>query len=47
MTSLVAINGWHIYAHPLFLDQMEAQERKVLSLKTRDSENFTSKNATK
>lgn len=47
MTSLVTINGWYIYAHPLFLDQLEEQERHVLSLKNRNPENFTSKNATK
>ncbi len=45
-TNLV-INGWTIFCHPLFLDQLETLSEKVASLKTKDPQNFFKKNDTK
>ena len=45
-TSL-GVNGWTIYAHPLFLDQVEALIQQVEGLKRKDPKGFTNKNATK
>lgn len=42
-----AINGWAVYAHPLFLEQLETLARQVESLKEKNPEGFTKKNATK
>lgn len=41
------INGWKIYAHPLFLDQFEQLLTQVEHLRQKDSENYHQKNATK
>ena len=41
------INGWTIFAHPLFLAQIEALTRQVDGLKQKDPAGFTKKNATK
>lgn len=43
----LAINGWTIYAHPLFLDQLEALIRQVESLRQKDPAGYSKKNATK
>ena len=43
----VVVNGWTIFAHPLFLDQLEALTRKVAALKQKDPAGFVNKNATK
>lgn len=43
----VVVNGWTIFAHPLFLDQLEALTRKVAALKQKDPAVFVNKNATK
>ena len=46
LTPLV-INSWTIFAHPLFLAQLEALTRQVEGLKQKDPAGFTKKNATK
>lgn len=43
----LAINGWTIYAHPLFLDQLEALIRQVDNLRQKDPVGYSRKNATK
>ena len=45
-TTLV-INGWTIFAHPLFLDQVEELTKQVEKLKSKDSIGYTKKNAAK
>lgn len=42
----LVINGWTIFAHPLFLDQLEALIRRVEVLRQKDP-GFAKKNATK
>jgi toxin YhaV len=41
------INGWNVFAHPLFLDQLQELLDQVERLRQRDPENYRSKNATK
>jgi toxin YhaV len=41
------INGWRIYAHPLFLDQLEALITEVEMLRRKDPQGYGSKNASK
>ena len=41
------INGWRLYAHPLFLVQLNKLTKQVLALKEKEPANYTSKNATK
>lgn len=41
------INGWAIYAHPLFLRQFEALVGEVEALKAKDPAGYAWKNATK
>ncbi|WP_110648240.1 type II toxin-antitoxin system YhaV family toxin [Salinicola peritrichatus] len=41
------INGWAVYAHPLFLAQVEALTAKVKQLRAKDPESYRSKPATK
>lgn len=43
----LAINGWTIFAHPLFLDQLEALTNQVEELRRKDPHGFIKKNATK
>lgn len=45
--TLLAVNGWTIFAHPLFLAQMEALTRQVEALKQKDPAGYTKKNASK
>jgi toxin YhaV len=45
--SPVVINGWTIYAHPWFLDQLEAWIAEVDSLRAKDPKGYGSKNASK
>ncbi len=40
-------NGWTIFAHPSFLDQIEALSRQVAVFKRKDPAGFVKKNATK
>lgn len=41
------INGWTIYAHPLFLDQLDALIDEVEALRAKDPQGYGSKNASK
>ena len=41
------INGWSIFAQPLFLEQLQALIRQVEALKQKDPHGFVQKNATK
>ena len=41
------INGWTIYAHPLFLDQLEVLIVEVAALRTKDLQGYVSKNSSK
>jgi len=43
----LVINGWMVFAHPLFLAQLEAITRQVERLARQDPVGFTKKNATK
>lgn len=43
----LVVNGWTIFAHPLFLDQLEALTRQVEILKQKDPAGYIKKNATK
>ena len=43
----LVVSGWTIYAHPLFLNQVEALIQQVEGLKRKDPKGFTKKNATK
>lgn len=43
----LVINGWTVFAHPLFLDQIEALTQQVAGLKRKDPSGFTTKNAAK
>lgn len=43
----LVINGWHIFAHPLFLDQVEELLVKVEHLQQKYPKDYQRKNATK
>ena len=43
----VVISGWTLYAHPLFLDQLEALIADVEALRAKDPNGYGSKNASK
>lgn len=43
----LVINGWTIFAHPLFLDQIETLIRQVEALKQKDPIGYQKKNAAK
>ena len=43
----LVVNGWTIFAHPLFLDQLEQLSQQVEAFRQKDSVNFVKKNATK
>ena len=43
----VVINGWRVYAHPLFLDQLEALITAVEALRRKDPQGYGSKTASK
>jgi toxin YhaV len=45
--SQLVVNGWTLFAHPLFLDQVDALARQVERLKQKDPAEYTRKNATK
>lgn len=45
-TSLV-INGWTVFCHPLFLDELDLLIEKVEILNEKDPQNFEKKSATK
>lgn len=43
----LVINGWTIFAHPLFLDQVEGLIEQVDKLKQKNPKGYKKKNATK
>jgi len=43
----LVVNGWSIYAHPLFLDQLEGLTLAVEARKSRDPKTWRKKNSTK
>ncbi len=43
----LVVNGWTVFAHPVFLDQLEALTAQVEALKRKDPAGYTRKNATK
>ncbi len=43
----LVIHGWTVFAHPLFLAQLETLERQVKALKQKDPSGYTKKNASK
>jgi toxin YhaV len=45
--SPLVVNGWTIFAHPLFLDQVETLIRQVEALKKKDAVGYVKKNAAK
>jgi toxin YhaV len=45
--SFLLVNGWTIFAHPLFLDQVESLIRRVDALKQNDPDGYHKKNDTK
>ena len=45
-TQLV-VNGWTIFSHPLFLDQLELLTQQVEALKQKDPAGYTKKNSSK
>jgi toxin YhaV len=47
LSSPVVIHGWTVFAHPLFLTQLEALAQQVEVLRRKDAVGYTRKNATK
>jgi len=45
--SLPVIHGWTVFAHPLFLAQLETLIQQVETLRKNDPSGYTKKNATK
>lgn len=43
----LVVNGWSIYAHPIFLDQLEGLTEEVEERKRRDPKTWRKKNCTK
>ncbi len=43
----LVVNGWSIFAHPLFLDQVEKLTIEVERLRAKDEKGYTGKRATK
>ena len=43
----LVINGWRIYAHPLFLSQLKELSNEVESLRQKYPQEYKKKNATK
>ena len=46
-TTPLVVNGWTVFAHPSFLDQLEDLTQQVEALKRKDPSGFIKKNATK
>jgi toxin YhaV len=45
--SNIVINGWTIFAHPLFLDEIDTLIEQVEKFKSKDPVNYVKKNASK
>lgn len=43
----LSVNGWSLFAHPLFLDQLAALTQQVEALRRKDPIGYTKKNASK
>ncbi|MEN9894070.1 MAG: hypothetical protein RLY78_4365 [Pseudomonadota bacterium] len=43
----LVVHGWTVFAHPIFLDQIEALTAQVEALKRKDPSGYARKNATK
>lgn len=43
----LVVNGWTIFGHPIFLDQLDALTAQVEALKRKDPAGYVKKNATK
>lgn len=43
----LVVNGWTVYAHPLFLEQVETLMTQVAALKQKDPAGYRQKNASK
>jgi len=43
----IVVNGWTLYTHPLFIEQVESLENKVIALKVKDAIGYLKKNDTK
>jgi toxin YhaV len=43
----LVVNGWTLFAHPIFLDQLEALTAQVEALKRKDRAGYVKKNAAK
>jgi toxin YhaV len=43
----VLVHGWHLFAHPLFLAQVQALAQQVETLQRKDPVGYVNKNATK
>lgn len=43
----LVVNGWTLFAHPLFLDQVETLVARVEALRAKDPRAYTKKNVTK
>lgn len=43
----LVVNGWTLFAHPLFLNQLEALLRQVDDRRRKDADGYRKKNATK
>jgi toxin YhaV len=43
----LVVNGWTLFTHPIFLDQLDTMTARVDALKRRDPAGYTKKNATK
>jgi toxin YhaV len=43
----LTVNGWKLYAHPLFVEQYQLLFGKVEKLKEKDPKGYTKKNVTK
>lgn len=46
-TQALMVNGWTVFAHPLFVAQLQALTAQVEALKAKDPQGYTRKNATK
>jgi toxin YhaV len=46
-SSALVINGWTIFAHPLFLDTLETLAAQVAALQQKDPSGYLNKNASK
>jgi toxin YhaV len=43
----LVVNGWTLFAHPIFLDQLDALTTRVEALERKDPAGYVKKNATK